>query len=126
MPMPASTISTPAGSGPPNSAEMAEKEPAVASTAFSRSPSFTILAAATPTTEPSAISGASGPSTSPKESVPIAASATPGPAASAVGAMLSPPNGSWPPSPGRKRRATITTTAPASGIARIRNQGALE
>ena len=38
MPMPASTIRTPAGSGPPNSAEMAEKEPAVASTAFSRSP----------------------------------------------------------------------------------------
>ena len=42
------------------------------------SPSRTASIAAMPTADPSAITGASGPSTAPKPSVPIAASATPG------------------------------------------------
>ena len=78
-PTPASTMRIPATSGPPKSAEMAEKDPAVASTAVSRCPSFAMRAAATPATDPRAISGASGPSTAPKDNVPSAASATPGP-----------------------------------------------
>ena len=51
-----------------------------------------------------AISGASGPSTAPNESVASAASATPGPHETGVGSMLTPPSGSWPPSPGSTRR----------------------
>jgi len=50
----------------------------VARTAVSFAPSRASLAAATPAIDPSAISGASGPSTAPKASVPSAASAMPG------------------------------------------------
>jgi hypothetical protein len=79
IPTPASTSSIPATSGPPKSAEIAENEPAMLSTARSLGPGAKSEAAATPTSDPSAISGASGPSTDPKASVPSAASAIPGP-----------------------------------------------
>ena len=68
----------PATSGPPNSAEIAEKEPAVATTLSSFVPRRTNSVTAIPTAEPRAISGASGPSTAPNASVPSAARATPG------------------------------------------------
>ena len=74
IPMPPSTSSMPATSGPPKRAEIAAKPPALASTLVARSPAGEKRAAATPTTEPSAITGASGPSTAPKGSVPSAAS----------------------------------------------------
>ena len=70
IPSPPSTSSIPATIGPPNSADMAENEPAVESTAVSRSPTRTSRVAATPTTDPSAMTGASGPSTAPKERLP--------------------------------------------------------
>ena len=57
---------------------MAENSPALDSTAEPFRPTEAARAAAMPTTEPSATIGASGPSTAPKESVPSAASATPG------------------------------------------------
>ena len=78
MPTPASTSSKPATSGPPKRAEIAEKEPAIASTPCCFRSTATKCVTARPTAEPSAIRGASGPRTAPKASVPIAASATPG------------------------------------------------
>ena len=75
---PASTSNIPATSGPPNSAEIAANEPALESTALAWGPTRTKCVTATPTAEPSAITGASGPSTAPNASVPSAASATPG------------------------------------------------
>ena len=110
-----STISIPATSGPPNSAEIAENEPAVPSTVVAPLSSRAIRAIATPTTEPSAITGASGPSTAPKASVPIAASAIPGACETGVAPPPRPASGRWPPSPGRKRRARMTINAPATG-----------
>ena len=77
-PTPASSSSIPATSGPPKIDEMAENEPAVESTLPSRGSARASDATATPTTEPRAISGASGPRTAPNASVPSAASATPG------------------------------------------------
>ena len=67
-----------ATSGPPKSAEIAEKDPAVETTARSRSPSRTPAAIASAVADPSAISGASGPSTAPNARLPIAARAMPG------------------------------------------------
>ena len=93
MPIPPSTSSMPATSGPPKSAEIAAKLPALARTFVPCCPTGESLAAATPTTEPRATTGASGPSTAPKGSVPSAASATPGPLAIGVGAMLIPSSG---------------------------------
>jgi hypothetical protein len=101
IPTPASTSSIPATRGPPKSAENAEKEPAVLSTARSRGPGADREATATPTAEPRAISGAPGPSTEPKASVPSAASAIPGPYSTGVGSTPSPSSGRGPPSPGR-------------------------
>ena len=77
-PTPLSTISIPPTIGPPNSDAIAAKEPAAASTARSFGPVLATIATPSPTTEPSAMSGPSGPSTAPKASVPSAASAIPG------------------------------------------------
>src|SRR5262245_42367004 len=121
---PDSTIITPPTIGPPKSAEMAENAPAAASKELSRSPSRRIGVTRRPTTIPSAMSGISGPRTAPNESVPTAASAIPGPCE--IGGGFSPPSptsGDTPPSPGRKRRATRTTQAPASGTPTTRYQG---
>jgi hypothetical protein len=96
----------PATTGPPKSAEIAENEPAVPSTRLGCSPTFVKYVTASPTIEPIAISGASGPSTAPNESVPIAASAIPGASRTRTGAPPMPSMGGLPPSPGRKRRAT--------------------
>ena len=126
IPTPTSISRKPATSGPPNTAETAEAAPAVPTTRSPWSPRRMNGVTASPTTEPSAMSGASGPRTAPKPSVPRAASATPGPAASRVGEALSPSIGSWPPSPGRKRRAITTTTAPATGRNTTRYQGGEE
>ena len=79
MATPPSTRSIPATIGPPKSAEIAENSPAAESTAEPRRPMEATRAARTPTSDPSATIGASGPSTAPNESVPSAASATPGP-----------------------------------------------
>ena len=76
-----------------------------------------------PTTAPSAISGPSGPSTAPNDSVPIAASAMPGAYESSGGFPAKPCSGLWPPSPGRKRRAIATRHAPATGRPMTRYQG---
>ena len=125
-PTPASISSIPATSGPPNKAEIAENEPAVDNTFVSRSSARANPARATPTTDPSAISGASGPRTAPNASEASAASAIPGPCAIGVGATLMPTSGLWPPSPGRSRRAARTRHAPTSGRPRTRYQGGLE
>jgi hypothetical protein len=78
MPTPASISSTPATRGPPKSAEIAEKDPAMASTGWCFSSTVTKRVTSRPTIEPRAIRGASGPRTAPKASVPTAANATPG------------------------------------------------
>ena len=77
-PIAPSIISTPPTIGPPKRAEIAANEPALPSTALSCAPSRARRVTRMPTIAPSAISGPSGPSTAPKESVPIAASAMPG------------------------------------------------
>ena len=60
------------------------------------------------------MSGASGPSTTPKTSVPREASTTPGSSAGGSGpVVLKPSAGEWPPVPGRNSIAAATTT-PAS------------
>ena len=69
------------------------------------------------------MTGASGPSTAPNPSVPIAASATPGTCATGVGLPPRPASGSWPPSPGSQRRAAATSAAPATGRPITRNHG---
>ena len=89
-PTPASSSSIPATSGPPNKAEMAENEPAIESTLPSRASRRTSDATAKPTTDPRAMSGASGPRTAPNAKVPTAASATPGACESGVGSTLIP------------------------------------
>ena len=122
-PIPASTSSIPATNGPPNSAEIAENEPAVATTDCARSSPLSSGATVMPTTDPSAISGASGPSAAPNASVPTAATAMPGPLRSGVGAMLSPPSGGWPPSPGSSVRAATTKHAPTTGRPTTRYHG---
>ncbi len=72
---------------------MAENSPAFDSTAEPLRLTEAALAAAMPTIEPSATIGASGPSTAPNESVPSAASATPGPWETGVGAVARPSSG---------------------------------
>ena len=74
-------------------------------------------------TDPSAITGISGPSTAPNASVPIAASTTPGPYDGGVGLALNPAERPWPPSPGRNRRASHTTQGPDDGQPDTRNHG---
>ena len=76
--MPASISRIPAASGPPKSAEIAEKAPAIARTLWWAGSTSTKCVTARPTADPSAIRGASGPSTAPKASEPMAARATPG------------------------------------------------
>ena len=123
MPTPASSSSMAAATGPPNRAEIAENVPAVESTLPSASPNRAQRATTRPTMEPRAKSGASGPSTAPKASEPIAASMTPGACEIGVGATAIPPSGSWPPSPGSNARAARTMSAPASGRPTTRYQG---
>jgi hypothetical protein len=101
---------------------MAANDPAPDIRALSFGASFTNRVTLSPTADPSAISGASGPSTAPKHSVPSAASATPGACASGVGAVLRPPSGECPPSPGSSLRAAITTHAPTAGSPTTRYQ----
>ena len=120
---PASSKRMPATRGPPNSAETAENEPAVASTVRPGSGTFALSTTIMPTTDPRAISGASGPSTAPKTNVPVAASATLGPYCQGTGFALSPPSGLWPPSPGMNRRASHTTKAPTMGSPITRYHG---
>ena len=112
-----------AATGPPNRAEIAENVPAVESTLASASPILAKRAATRPTIEPRAKSGASGPSTAPNASEPIAARMTPGACEMGVGATAIPPSGSWPPSPGSNVRAARTIAAPASGRPTTRYQG---
>ena len=113
----------PATSGPPNSAEIAENAPAPERTTPSCPPSRTMRCATTPTADPSAITGTSGPSTAPNASVPTAASTTPGTNDGGVGAALNPSSGRWPPSPGRNARARMTSSAPRTGSPSTRNHG---
>src|SRR6476620_1977550 len=109
--------------GPPKRAEIAANDPAVATSPLSLWPSRAKCVSVSPTTEPSAIRGASGPSTAPKPSVPSAASATPAPYAGGVGRVPSPSSGAWPQSPGRSRRAARTTQAPTTGSPITRYHG---
>ena len=104
-----------ATSGPPNSAEMAANDPAASSARSPRVPSVRTRPMISPATDPSAIRGASGPSTAPNDSEPTAAIATPGMATSAVGPPATPSSGEWPPSPGSSVRAATTTAAPTIG-----------
>ena len=77
---------------------------------------------AMPTTEPRAISGASGPSTAPKAERPDCRQEHPGPVPQGGrGASWSPPRGACPPSPGSSVRAA--TPAPTTGSPRTRYQG---
>ena len=124
QPEPTSISRMPATSGPPNRAETAANEPAVARTdGRLRAAPRDDVHDEHATTEPRAISGASGPSTAPKARVPIAASATLGPYCHGVGVALRPFTGTWPPSPGRNRRASHTMAAPTIGRATARYQG---
>jgi len=78
-----------------------------------------------PTPEPRAMSGPSGPSTAPNANEAMAASATLGRNATAVGARLIPVSGSWPPSPGSKVRAAHTSRPPTAGSPRTSHHGAV-
>ena len=122
-PTPASVIITPATIGPPKIAEIAENEPALARTFSARGPARARPVIRTPTAEPSAISGASGPRTPPNASVPSAASAIPGAWATGTAPPPIPTSGSCPPLPGSTSRAKTTMTAPITGSPMTRYQG---
>jgi len=126
-PSPSRRRSRPSSSRPRSGRRRAPRsrrnEPAVARTVCSRWPNAPERATTIPTTEPSAISGASGPSTAPKESVPIAASAIPGACDTGVAPPPMPSSGGRPPSPGSSRRARRTTHAPAGGSRSTRYHG---
>ena len=100
-------------SGDPNSVLTAAKLPAVAITAVacagaSRAARRT---ASAPSPLPIAISGASGPSTAPNESVASAARKTPGSSIGGSGPPTwNPSAGEWPPVPGRWRIASATSS----------------
>lgn len=105
--------------GDPSSVLTAAKLPAAATTAPVRSGVSRLArrTAQTPSPPPSAISGASGPSTAPRPIVASAASAMPG---SSIGEGaplgLNPSAGDSPPLPGRYRMVSPTSTpATASG-----------
>ena len=129
-PSPSRRRSRPSSSRPRSGRRRAPRsrrnEPAVARTVCSRWPNAPERATTIPTTEPSAISGASGPSTAPKESVPIAASAIPGACDTGVAPPPMPSSGGRPPSPGSSRRARRTTHAPAGGSRSTRYHGGAE
>ena len=122
-PTPASSSRTPATRGPPNTADTAENDPAELRMRISGSPTRIAFVTMMPVMPPSAMSGASGPSTAPKPRVPRAAMATPKNASTGSGAALMPSSGSWPPSPGSSRRASRTTTPPTAGRNRISHHG---
>ena len=100
-------------SGEPSSVAMAAKLPAapMTATAMCGASFLTRCIASTPSPLPIAISGASGPSTTPRLSVASAAAAMP---KSSIGGMgpddLKPSEGSWPPVPGRYWMAAATST----------------
>ena len=108
--------------GDPSSVLMAAKLPAAATTAWTRAGAsrLTSRTARTPSPPPRAISGASGPSTTPRLKVANAASTMPG---SSIGdggpsPALNPSAGEWPPLPGRYRMVRPTST-PASSSGRM-------
>ena len=113
-PMPDASISrNAAGSGEPNSVLMAAKLPAAPITrlAWAGASRLASCTASTPRPPPIAISGASGPSTTPRLSVANAASAMPG---RSIGCTMppvfSPSAGEWPPVPGRYRSVAPTAS----------------
>ena len=106
----ASITSTAATIGDPKITEMAAKLPAAAMISkscggASRLASLTENIASEP---PIAISGASGPSTTPRPSVAKAASVIPGSIAGSFPPICSPCAGTCPPAPGRYRIASAT------------------
>jgi len=120
-PSPDASISRKApSSGEPSSVLMAAKLPAAASMALARAGASRLARrmAHTPSPPPRAISGASGPSTTPRLSVASAASTTPGSSAGlgARSPALNPSAGELPPRPGRCWMVSATSTpATASG-----------
>ena len=113
-PMPAaSSIRNALSSGEPNSAAMAAKLPAAAMTvvAVGGASRAARRTASAPSPLPMRMSGASGPRTTPKLSVPRAANRMPG---SSIGAVTppawNPSAGECPPMPGRRWMARATRT----------------
>ena len=93
---------TDAASGPPNSAAMAAKAPASTSSCASVCSRRTNRTATTPIPSPSAMSGASGPSTSPRPRVARPREQDAGQLDRAEsGAVEIPSSGEWPPWPGK-------------------------
>ena len=124
----ASMTSTAATIGEPKITEMAAKLPAAASTSSncggaSRFASFTAKTASPP---PMAISGASGPSTSPRPRVANAASATPGTSLGCVLPTCSPCAGMWPPLPGSFTIANATGMPASTRIGMGHQSGMVE
>ncbi len=114
--------------GEPSRVLMAAKLPADASTAFAWSGTGRLArrTARTASPPPSAISGISGPSTSPKHSVASAARTTPGNADGAgAPCTLKPPAGDAPPLPGRYLIARPASTPPASRTGSGHQRGVL-
>ena len=99
-------------SGEPKMKEIAAKLPAAATTArtWSGASRRSRRTARMPSPEPSAMSGASGPSTTPRPMVASAASTTPGSSTGCVTPVFSPSEGLWPPMPGRRTIASAVTT----------------
>ena len=127
-PKPAASITRIAATtGEPKIAETAAKAPAAPRTTsncggasfFAR---FTENTARPP---PSAISGASGPRTSPRPIVAIAASTTPGSMFGAVAPIWSPYAGMWPPLPGRRAMANATGKPARKSTGSGHHQGTL-
>ena len=108
----ASISSTAAISGEPNRNEIAAKVPQAATIACRSGGASARIRriAKKPRPPPSAIRGASGPTTAPSPIPAIAASMTPGRSIGWVGAALSPFAGMCPPRPGRRAIAKATTT----------------
>ena len=106
--------------GEPSRVAMAAKLPAAATTVWVRAGASRLASrtAMTPSPPPRAISGASGPRTTPRLRVAKAASTMPGSSMGLAGPppALNPSAGEWPPVPGRYRRVRATSTpATASG-----------
>ena len=122
---PASSMKNAVLIGLPKMLAMEAKLPVDASSGALALPRRTTRATASPKAEPSAMSGASGPSTAPHESVISAASMTPAISRGWVGTALKPFAGSCPPSPGSSR-AKATRSPPTVGTSRIHHHGGAE
>ena len=104
------------GSGPPNTVLMAANAPATTSSCPPEAPCRSARAATSPAVRPRAVSGASGPRTSPSPRVAIAASSALTSWTGDSGSSAIPLTAGSPPWPG-SRRATATSSPAMAGTA---------